>query len=956
MRNLHHSTSNTRSNQGELRSLSSAGSNYHIAPAAFCLLVVGIVTACSSPTGSTAITVDPAHADDLLVVDCLLPPRVRQLGSQLTYLEAPRPAKTSAVECEIRGGEYTSWDRANFATSLKIWLPKAKEGDAQAQNYVGEIFEKGLGVTPDFQAAFEWYAKAAAQDYSQSQINLGQLYEQGLGVEADVVKAMNWYRKASGLEELQMAYVPSAEAVAELAGLRSELSEQTENAAELRQQLDVSAKDLAATRKQRDTRKREIAEEKEALARSKKELELANATLRAEQERIDAEAKRQKQASQSFAKKISESSSVDEMVAAGQAQVDWAAEMLSSLYAGLTSSETALDGRGSEVAAQTKRQAADVERERKELAMARTKLARDRSALEASQRSNATETKKLERERTALAQTASTATGAKEEFEANRAAQKRATAQLAIVSAAHERRATALAKQQSDIEAREQQQDKIGSERLALAATKDALAQERQQLKQQRLALEAESKNIKLSRTQLAQKSDTTATASQTLKTARAQLQRTQALVALQAAAQKNRMDTLKQREQEIAGREQSFARRSDELGRLDEEIAGLKAEAEQSRTDVVMVAQNNAVNFPGPSIQIIDPLIPLTRGLTITMSIPPTATRLLVGRVEAPAGLISLTINDREVKTDEKGIFRTDITLADGDTPVTLVAIDRDGKRGDRNFMLRASENVRGASIPKRVRKPQVKFGNYYALVIGNNDYGKLPKLETAIEDATAVGQVLDQRYGFKVTNLINANRYEILSALNELRAKLTEDDNLLIYYAGHGELDKVNMRGHWLPVDAEPGSSANWISNIALTDILNTMNARHVMVVADSCYSGALTRSSLARLEAGLTTEARESWQRAMVQKRSRTALTSGGIAPVLDAGGGKHSIFAKAFIDTLSANADVIEGQRLFQELSAQVTWAAEAKNFEQIPQYAPIKFAGHESGEFFFVPER
>ena len=183
----------------------------------------------------------------------------------------------------------------------------------------------------------------------------------------------------------------------------------------------------------------------------------------------------------------------------------------------------------------------------------------------------------------------------------------------------------------------------------------------------------------------------------------------------------------------------------------------------------------------------------------------------------------------------------------------------------------------------------------------------------------------------------------------------RLTENDNLLIYYAGHGVLDEVNSRGHWQPVDAEAESSANWISNVALTDVLNAMSAKHILVVADSCYSGTLTRSSLARLEAGMTRTAKVAWQRTMAQKRSRTALTSGGLAPVLDAGGGGHSIFAKAFIQVLETNTDVIEGQRLFQEISALVTWAAQARRFEQVPQYAPIKYAGHESGDFFLVPK-
>lgn len=102
-------------------------------------------------------------------------------------------------------------------------------------------------------------------------------------------------------------------------------------------------------------------------------------------------------------------------------------------------------------------------------------------------------------------------------------------------------------------------------------------------------------------------------------------------------------------------------------------------------------------------------------------------------------------------------------------------------------------------------------------------------------------------------------------------------------------------------------------------------------------------------------MTSEAKSAWRKAMATKRSRTALTSGGEAPVLDSGGGQHSIFAKALLDVLQKNDDVLEGQRLFQEVSARVTWAAEERRFEQLPQYAPIKFGGHESGEFFFVPK-
>ena len=123
---------------------------------------------------------EPQGPDDLLIVDCLLPQKVRRLGRNNTYMAPRRPIRTTAVDCRIRGGEYTEPDQASYATSLKVWLPRAKSGDAEAQYYVGQIFEKGLGTTPDHGAAAEWYRKAAEQDYGPAQIGLGYLYEEGM--------------------------------------------------------------------------------------------------------------------------------------------------------------------------------------------------------------------------------------------------------------------------------------------------------------------------------------------------------------------------------------------------------------------------------------------------------------------------------------------------------------------------------------------------------------------------------------------------------------------------------------------------------------------------------------------------------------------------------------------------------------------------------------------------------
>src|SRR3984893_3568751 len=147
---------------------------------------------------------------DLEVVDCLLPGQVRQLGNT-TYLTQRRPTRTTASDCRIRGGEYVAYDRADYKSALRVWMAAAEAGDAEAQNNVGEIYERGLGGEPNFEAAVIWYQKAADQGYSRALFNLGTLYEQGSGVEKDRMKALNLYRKAWGVPEDNLMFASAAQ-------------------------------------------------------------------------------------------------------------------------------------------------------------------------------------------------------------------------------------------------------------------------------------------------------------------------------------------------------------------------------------------------------------------------------------------------------------------------------------------------------------------------------------------------------------------------------------------------------------------------------------------------------------------------------------------------------------------------------------------------------------------------
>lgn len=235
----------------------------------------------------------------------------------------------------------------------------------------------------------------------------------------------------------------------------------------------------------------------------------------------------------------------------------------------------------------------------------------------------------------------------------------------------------------------------------------------------------------------------------------------------------------------------------------------------------------------------------------------------------------------------------------------------------------------------------PDLDYGEYHALIVGNNNYETLPNLRSAVNDAKAVSILLDKDYGFKVTTLIDAKRVDVLRGLAQLRQSVREKDNILIYYAGHGWLDKEADEGFWLPVDARQDDPSNWIMTDRVVAQIRAMQAKHVMVVADSCFSGTITRAI--RIE-----QRTPDYLQKIVKTKSRTALTSGGLEPVLDIGGGRHSVFARSFISLLEDNQGVLDGSTLFSDLRQKVM-----DNAAQTPEYGNIHQAGHDGGDFLFV---
>jgi len=626
--------------------------------ALICSTIAGCPSTSMSPSEAGRIsglyTNAPGGADDFIIVDCRLPGQIKQLGRRVVYLSHGQSVKTTAGDCADRGGEFAVPGQSDFNKALMVWLPDAEAGNKEAQYYVGQIYQRGLGAAPKYAKAAEWYRKSAEQGYKKAQMNLAYLYEKGLGVEKNPRQALYWYRRAGlgdsiTLDENALSFQERRE----FQQLRDEVNRRNEETKTLRRKLEKLQKDLEDTRRQ-------------------------------------------------------------------------------------------------------------------------------------------------------------------------------------------------LKKRRSEIENQTQRQD------VAALTTEVARYEE-------------------------------------TIKTLRTQ---------------------------------------------LDQKEAILK-------------------NLPAPRIEIYDPLA--QRGVSYELGKQDLKKRLVAGRVWAPAGLASFKVNQKTQKVSPDGKFRVQVPLnPSGDTTATFIAVDKRGQRTRITHNITRSIAGPSGEPPVPVIDPTI-FGRYYALIIGNNTYRKLPRLKTAVNDAREIDKILKNRYGFNTRLLVDATRDDIILALHNYKKSLTKNDNLLIYYAGHGHLDVKNNRGYWQPIDADPDSSANWVANFTVTDYLNLMRAKEVLIISDSCYSGSFTRGVAVAPDAPQTADARLKYLNVLAKGRARKVLTSGELEPVLDAGRGGHSVFANVLLEVLKANDRVIEGSLLHQEMSARVVNDSDRFGLTQVPLYASNNDAGHESGDFIFVPK-
>ena len=262
-------------------------------------------------------------------------------------------------------------------------------------------------------------------------------------------------------------------------------------------------------------------------------------------------------------------------------------------------------------------------------------------------------------------------------------------------------------------------------------------------------------------------------------------------------------------------------------------------------------------------------------------------------------------------------------------------------------------SADDRGIKTPASGSQKPPILGNYAAFIVGINNYKEWYPLKTAVKDATALKELLISQYGFEKVMLItdaDATGLNVINALKKFAAGLKENDNLLIYYAGHGQLDEFTGDGFWIPVDGRHKDSTSWISHLIIKSILSSerVKAKNIALVSDSCYAGALLRSGPSPVS--IRDDRYQGKILALSALKSRQVFTSGGLEPVADGGREGHSLFAYYFLKALKENPrEIIDLENLFYSR----VWGPVAEIGDQRPYVGRLKTLMDENGQFVLL---
>lgn len=342
----------------------------------------------------------------------------------------------------------------------------------------------------------------------------------------------------------------------------------------------------------------------------------------------------------------------------------------------------------------------------------------------------------------------------------------------------------------------------------------------------------------------------------------------------------------------------------------------------------IIITYQPQQTDKIGPDIKITQPDL---RGFIVIEQMQ----YKIKGEVTDPSGVTQVTVNNEPANVDAQGNFSKTITLVYGNNPVTVIATDKYGNQSSKTFNITRDQQNNDNNL--------ITSGKYYALIIGVSEYTN-PKIQDLnnepTNDAKELKRILTTYYTFEeqnITLLLNPTNSEIIRKFDDLNKIITENDNFLIFYAGHGYYDPVDKLGYWLPSNADINYTDNWIYNDVLVANIKKTHSKHTLLISDACFSGSIFKTR------DIIQDADMNYQKDYAVK-SRNAITSGTLKTVPN-----KSIFFKYLSEKLINNANpFMSASDLFQQIKKPVS-----NNSPNIPQFGDIQNVGDEGGDFIFI---
>lgn len=344
-------------------------------------------------------------------------------------------------------------------------------------------------------------------------------------------------------------------------------------------------------------------------------------------------------------------------------------------------------------------------------------------------------------------------------------------------------------------------------------------------------------------------------------------------------------------------------------------------------------------MDVTGPEILIINPSFNADNSVAIPAS---KSSLPFFGQATDSSGIAYVYVNDKPIrKIEEDGGFNTTLDLHPGENIIRVSAIDKYDNKSEKTYKINLSaEEAKSESLA------DIQFlsnsPNYHAIIIAEQDYHDdgFKDLKKPISDAKELKDILVKNYVFNEKDIMllsNVSRTEILDSIEGECKTLKDNDNLLIFYAGHGDKKMVGNQiagGYLIPTDAKKGSWGTYISSDDLKQSIKYSPAKHILLIVDACFAGALLRSE------DMET-ASESIMN-LYKFPSRRMLTSGNVEAVSDNGK-----FIQTVKEWLKNNTEKYKSaDDLYQ-------WVQKNSNNDYSPQYEVFESFGDKGGRFIFI---